>query len=85
MDPRETIVSVAKVEVSRPGKPGCCWTYETGCGPFLKQLFQLQKWRFPGLVVRLFVSWRLCAQRSDTLNSLRRLADFNTKLMTEHP
>ena len=29
-------------------------------------------------MVRLFVSWRLCARRSDTLNALRRLADFHT-------
>ena len=29
--PIETIVSVAKVKVSMPGWPGCCWTYESGC------------------------------------------------------
>ena len=29
-----------------------------------------------GLAVRLFVSWRLCARPSDTLNAQRRLADF---------
>ena len=34
--PIETIVSVAKVVVSRPGWPGCCWTYESGCGPYRK-------------------------------------------------
>ena len=27
-------------------------------------------------MVRLFVSWRLCTRRSDTLNALRRLADL---------
>ena len=27
-------------------------------------------------MVRLFVSWRLCARTSDTLNALRRLANF---------
>ena len=45
----ETIVSVANlVDVSRPGWPGCCCSYETGCGP-LETIVSVAKVKVPGL------------------------------------
>ena len=46
--PIETIVSVAKVKVSRPGWPGCCCSYETGCGPYRNHCFSCKSEGFQG-------------------------------------